>query len=278
MFAVSRTGATSSALTVDVRVTETGDMVAAGEEGSRSVTIPFGHSSTAFELPTVDDSDIEDDSVVTVSVSSGTGYEVVAPGAVSVTVRDDDLPLVAVAAGSAITEGGSAFFALGRTGSTSSPLTVDLTVSETGGDMVASTEEGSRSVTIPAGDSSTSFAIATVDDSDDEGDSTVTVRVSSGAGYGVISPGSASVTVSDDDAAPLPTVFTRSRSTLPVTEGATLVFEASRGFRDSVAAPLTVNIRVTEIGDTVAASDLGSRSVTIAAGDRVVDVLGGDDG
>ena len=244
-------------------------MVAAGEEGSRSVTIPFGHSSAAFELPTVDDSDIEDDSVVTVSVSSGTGYEVVAPGAVSVTVRDDDLPLVAVAAGSAITEGGSAFFALSRTGSTTSPLTVDLTVSETGGDMVASTEEGSRSVTIPAGDSSASFAIATVDDSDDEGNSTVTVSVSSGAGYGVVSPGSASVTVNDDDTA-TPYIFVEARSTLPVTEGAPLVFEASRGFRDSVAAPLTVNIRVTEIGDTVAASDLGSRSVTIAAGDRLV--------
>ena len=271
VFAVSRTGATSSALTVDVRVTETGDMVAAGEEGSRSVTIPFGDSSASFTVATVDDSDIEPDSAVAVTVTSGVGYGVVSPGSASVTVTDDDLPLVAVgAAGSPITEGDSAHFALSRTGSTTSPLTVDLTVSETGGDMVAPTDEGSRSVTIPAGDSSASFAVATVDDSDDESDSTVTVSISSGAGYGVVSPGSARVIVNDDDTAPVAYVFPSVRSTLPVTEGASLIFEVSRSFRDPVTAPLTVNLRVTEIGDAVAATDLGARSVTIAVGDSSV--------
>ena len=268
VFAVSRSGATGSALTVDLRVTETGEMVVAGEEGSKSVTIPASESSVTFTVPTVDDSDAEPDSVVTVSVDSGAGYSVVSPGSVDVTVTDDDLPLVAVAAaGSPITEGESAFFAVSRTGPTTLPLTVDVTVSETGGDMVASTEEGSRSVTIPTGDSSVSFSVATVDDSVAERDSTITVIVSSRTEYGVIPPGSASVIV-NDDATPTASVFLRARSSLPVTEGASLFFEVSRSFADPVTAPLTVNVRVTEIGDVVAAGDVGSRSVTISAGDR----------
>ena len=270
VFAVGRTGATGAALTVEVDVTETGNMVAAGEGGPRSVTIPVGESGVTFELPTVDDSDIEDDSVVTVTVTvtGGAGYEVVSPGAVSVTVRDDDLPLVAVAAaGSPVTEGDPAFFAVSRTGSATSPLTVYVTVSETGGDMVAAAGEGPRSVTIPFGHSNASFAVATVDDNDDEGDSTITVSVVDGTGYDVVSPGTASVTVSDDDAAPPARVSLWARSTPTVTEGASLIFGASRGFGDPVAAPLTVNVRVTETGGVVAAGDLGSRSVTIAAGD-----------
>ncbi len=286
VFAVSRTGATGSALTVGVSVAETGDVVAPGEGGPKSVTIPVGASSAVFEVATVDDGDVEGDSVVTVIVGSGAGYGVVSPGAVSVTVRDDDLPLVAVAAaGSAITEGESTFFALSRTGSAASPLTVDVvdvTVSEAGGDMVAPTGEGPRSVTIPAGDSSVSFSVATVDDSVDESDSTITVSVTGGTGhgtgapgtasvtggtgYGVVSPGTASVTETDDDEAPPPSVYLWGRSTLPVTEGASLIFEVSRGFGDLVTVPLTVNVRVAETGDMVAAS--GSRSVTIAAGDR----------
>ncbi len=269
VFAVSRTGATGSALTFDLLVTETGEMVAAGEEGSRSVTIPASESSVTFEVPTVGDSDIESDSVVTVSVTSGVGYGVVSPGSASVTVADDDLPLVAVAAAaSPITEGDSAFFAVSRTGTTTSALPVDLNVSEVGGDRVASTDEGSRSVTIPAGDSSVAYTVATLNDSVVEVDSTITVSVTSGADYGVIPPGSAGVVVNDDDTAPAASVFLRALSSLPVTEGASLVFRLSRRFGDPVAAPLTVNLRVTELGDVVAAGDAGARSVMIAAGDR----------
>ncbi len=269
VFAVSRAGATGSALVVGVSVSETGDVVAPGDEGSRSVTIPVGASSAVFEVATVDDGDAEVDSVVTVTVAGGAGYEVVPPGAVGVTVRDDDLPRVAVAAaGSAVTEGDAAFFALSRTGSTASPLTVDVTVSEAGGDMVAAADEGPRSVTIPAGDGSVSFSVATTDDSVDEGDSTITVSVAGGTGYGIVSPGTASVTVSDDDEAQLPYVYLRGRSTLPVTEGASLIFELSSGYRDPMTTPVAVNVRVSETGGVVAADDIGSRTVTIAAGDR----------
>ncbi|MDE0669192.1 MAG: hypothetical protein OXI48_09230 [bacterium] len=155
---------------------------------------------------------------------------------------------------------------MSRTGATGSPLTVELVVAETG-DMVAPSEEGPRSVNIPVGHTSASFEVATVGDSDREQDSVVTVRVDAGAGYGVVAPGSASVTVADDDAPP-PSVTIRALSRLPVTEGASIAFAVSRGFGDPTAAALTVNVRVSETGDVVPAGEMAPRSVTIAAGAR----------
>ena len=265
--AAADAGPSMAALTVRLSVSETGTVIAG--TAPVSVTIPDGATEVSFTVPTVDDTVNEDNSDITVRINSSTRYSVFVREA-TVTVTDDDLPLVAVAAGgSAVTEGDSAFFAVSRVGSTSSALTVDLVVSESGGDRVASTEEGSRSVTIPAGDSSVSFSVATVDDSDVEGDSTITVSVTDGTDYGVVSPGSASVTVNEDDTPP-PRVSVRPRSRLPMTEGASLVFEVARGYRDPVTAPVTVNLRVSETGNVLASSDVGSRSVTIAAGDRAV--------
>ncbi|MDE0654262.1 MAG: hypothetical protein OXI26_11490 [bacterium] len=264
--AATDAGPSTAALTVRLSVSETGTMIAGA--APVSVTIPEGATEVSFTVATIDDSVDEDDSDITVRIDSAIGYSVFIREA-TVTVADDDLPLVAVgAAGSPIGEGDTAFFAVSRVGSTTSALTVDLTVAESGGDMVASADEGSRSVTISAGDSSVSFGVATVDDSVVEADSTITVSVTGGADYGVVLPGSASVVVADDDSAPPVPVFLRSRSSLPATEGTSLVFEVSRGFGGSVTEPLTVNVRVSELGDVVAAGDVGLRSVVIAAGDR----------
>ena len=61
------------------------------------------------------------------------------------------VPAITIVAGtSPVTEGTSAVFTLSRTGSTTAALTVNVTVSETGGDMVAASNEGARTVTFLA--------------------------------------------------------------------------------------------------------------------------------
>ena len=126
-------------------------------------------------------------------------------GEASVSVSAD-VPLVVVGtAVSSVTEGDPVFFSVHRTGSTSSALTVNLTVSETdGGDMINVSQEGSRSVEIPEGASSITFSVATEDDDVDEDDSTITVAINAGADYRFDPSGSASVTVVDNDLAPAP--------------------------------------------------------------------------
>ena len=114
------------------------------------------------------------------------------------------LPAITIAAGaSPVTEGTSAVFTLSRTGSTTDALTVNVTVSEAGGDMVAASNEGARTVTFLANSTTVTLSIATASDSVAEANSVVTATISADTGspasYSVGAPDSAMVTVRDDD-------------------------------------------------------------------------------
>ena len=132
------------------------------------------------------------------------------------------LPAITIVAGaSPVTEGTSAVFTLSRAGSTTAALTVNVTVSETGGDMVAASNEGDRTVTFLANAATATLSIATASDSVDEANSVVTATISADTGspasYSVGTPASAMVTVEDNDTRDV----TVSATALPVNEGST---------------------------------------------------------
>ena len=127
-----------------------------------------------------------------------------APGAAPPGKGTAALPAITIAAGaSPVTEGTPAVFTLSRTGSTTDALTVNVTVSEAGGDMVAASNEGARTVTFLANSTTVTLSIATASDSVAEANSVVTATISADTGspasYSVGAPGSAMVTVRDDD-------------------------------------------------------------------------------
>ena len=140
----------------------------------------------------------------------------------SVSVADDDdpppvVPEVSVTAGSGVTEGGSAFFTVAASPAPPEPLSVSVSVGQSG-DFGAST--GSRTVTVPTSGSAT-VTVSTTDDSADEPDGSVSVSVNAGSGYTVSSTQrSASVNVADNDDPPptdLPEVSVTDAS--PIVEG-----------------------------------------------------------
>ncbi len=88
-FTLTRTRAVTNSLTVNVTVSESGDAVAAGNEGSVSATFLVGSPTAALSVATEDDDVMDDDSAVTATVSPGAGYVVGAPSAASVTVQED---------------------------------------------------------------------------------------------------------------------------------------------------------------------------------------------
>ncbi len=141
---------------------------------------------------------------VSVTVTAGRGYRPGEPASATVAVRDDDEPVVTIAARAAsVTEGDDARFAVTADRAPARALTVALMVSETGaGDHVAAASEGPASVTLASGATEATFALATVYDGVDEPDSVAVVTVKAGGGYAVGSPASASVTVRDGGAAP----------------------------------------------------------------------------
>ena len=88
-FRVKRTVVTAGALTVRYRVSETGAMVASGEEGAKSVAFADGDTEKTVTVPTVEDTGHEADSTVTVTLTADAAYDV-GTGTADVTVTDDD--------------------------------------------------------------------------------------------------------------------------------------------------------------------------------------------
>ncbi len=258
IFTLTRTEELAIALAVEVTVSETGDMVAAGDKGTRTVTFGAGATTATLEVPTADDSAVEPDSTVTVAVQDGDGYVPGTPSEAEVVAEDDD-PAVTVAAGGNVTEGAPAIFTLTRTRDTAIALAVEVTVSETG-DMVAAGDKGTRTVTFAAGAATAALEVPTADDDADEPDSTVTVVVEDGGAYDPGTPSEAGVVARDNDGPPVVTVAAGGN----VTEGAPARFTLIR--TKDPAAGLAVEVTVSETGDMVAAGDEGTRTVTFGAG------------
>ena len=202
-FTLRASPAPAAALPVAIVVSQTGAYGAA--TGSRTVNIP-NTGSYILTVATTDDSSYESDGSVTVTVNTGTGYTVSATaGSATVAVADDDNPppatlQVSITAGSSITEGGNASFTLTASPAPAAALPVTVLVSQSGAYGAAT---GLQTVYIPTTGSQT-FTIATTGDSADEPDGSVTATVRDGTGYDISqSQASASVTVRDDDDAPV---------------------------------------------------------------------------
>ena len=266
-FTLTRTGDTAAELTVEVSVWETGDKVAPGDKGLTTVTFDAGASAATLTVPTQDDNADEPDSTVSVAVADGDAWDTGMPSVAEAAVADNDepapsaVPVVTVAAGGDVTEGADARFALTRTGDTTAELAVEVAVSETG-DMVASDDEGTRTVTFGAGASTATLTVPTRDDGADEPDSTVSVTVADGDAWDPGTPSAAEVAVADNDEPAIPVVTVAAGD--DVTEGADALFTLTR--TGDAAAGLTVEVAVSETGDMVAPDDEGARTVTFGAG------------
>ena len=94
VFTLSRTGATGSALTVTVALTEQSgrDLLPDGAATQRTVTFARGASAAALAVELKDDELTEPDGDLTAAVQAGAGYTVGDPSTATVTVEDDDAP------------------------------------------------------------------------------------------------------------------------------------------------------------------------------------------
>ena len=265
-YTLTATPAPTATLSVTVNVSETGDMIASTSEGARTVMISTSGAG-ALNLPVVDDDASESASVITAMIASDASYVVGSPAAATVTVADDDtptLPVVTIAAVSAsVTEGPGVAVAYTLTAAPAptAPLAVSVTVSETG-DMIASANEGARTVSIPTTGTMT-LRIPVVDDTATEPASMITARIAAGSGYTAGTPASAVVTAADDDL-PAMSIATAQRS---VAEGTELVFTVTSSL--AAAGPLAVSVRVSESGGSaIAGASPRTETVTIAPGGR----------
>ena len=214
---------------------------------------------------------------------------VAAPADVVLTVLDDDLPTVSIAAPTLVRDTGHLYeieadtnrWELTRAGLTEDTLTVDLSVSDTGAFTVAG---AAATAVFSAGMDTTSYTPITDDDDDDEAHGTVTVTVDAGTGYAPGTASSAAVAVRDDDG-PLLEVSIDAAVTAP--EGMAAVFGAKAENSDgtltaagdlarlfSGLTAVTVNAQSAD-GSAMAASDYTAFDGSVALDAFEVTALGG---
>ena len=234
--------------------------------GVATVTIPVGESSATFNVAALDDAFAESGETVIVSVASASGgnfESLVVSGtnnSVTTTIADEttaDTVLVSLAGPAAVIEGattGNYTVTLGQAAVTA--VTVNLTYTGTATDGADYT--GVIAVTIPAGATSATFNLATIDDIRADSGETIIVTLGSisGGGFEAIAANTAANSVTttiSDEATPDATTVNLS-ATASVAEGGSILYTATLTNAAITATTVTIT---------------GGTTITIAAGQTV---------
>ncbi|HMP83803.1 MAG TPA: Calx-beta domain-containing protein, partial [Verrucomicrobiota bacterium] len=203
-FRVTRVGGTNLALTVNFQITGTASAPGDCPDLGTSVVIPAGENFVDLPVMPVDDGTVELDEFLKLTLISAPGGKIVAPSTAIITILDantNGLPTVWVSATNqpyAVEGGDSGTFVFSRTGDTAQSLTVYLNTAGSavsGGDYTPLP----ASVVIPVGQNSVNIPVNPVDDPAVEGDETVVASLIVHDTYRVLYPGTATVTIQDND-------------------------------------------------------------------------------
>jgi subtilisin family serine protease len=206
-FTVHRTGSTASALTVTYTLSGTAQNGTDYQTMSTSVTIAAGASSASVAVNPIDDSVVEGDETVVLTIVSNSAYTAGSPGDATVTIADNDQspplrPVVAVLATDALaSEAGpdNGAFRITRTGSTAAALTVRFVLTGTARNGV-DYQTIASSVIIPAGATSATITVRPVNDPFIELPETINLSLSSDPAYEVdLLLNAATVLINDND-------------------------------------------------------------------------------
>ena len=239
----------------------------------RSVSVPAGATRVTIPMTIIDDSVIESNETMVLTLLPGTGYNLDANRSGqkhTLTIADNDTPLPTVNITSAAggDEGDDVTFIITATPAPTTALPVSVTVTAVGDYGISG---GARTVSIPTSGSFT-LTLPTTDDTVDEENGSVTLTVEAGAGYSVGALSSQTASITNDDLPtqrltepPQPTISITGGSA--VTEGGDVVFTLTA---DPVpAANLAVTVSVTESGNVASSGATGARTVTIGTGGTV---------
>src|SRR3989440_157901 len=203
-FTVSRAANTSTALTVNYTLSGTAQNGSDYQQLGTSVTIAAGASSATVTVRSIDDSQVEGNETVVLTLAANSAYTAGSPSSATVTIADNDQPplptVTVVASDASASEQGpnTGSFTVSRAANTSTALTVNYTLSGTaqnGSDY----QQLGTSVTIAAGSSTATRTVRSTHDTHAELNQTVVLTLAANSAYTVGSPNSATVTIADND-------------------------------------------------------------------------------
>ena len=275
--AVALSSPAAAACSVDY-ATANGTATQPDDYATTSGTLSFaaGESVKYISVPVTNDLVLESTEALAVTLTGPVGLNLGSASIHTLTITDDDVPLVTIAASDAAANesGDPGQFTITRTGGVAGPLNVTLTVS---GTAVGDTDYAAISTTqtIPDGQASLAVNVSSIQDSDNEGGETVMLTLAGGSGYAVGSPSAATVVIADDD-----------RSTVSLVANDPDASEAPGNpgqFTVTRTAPVNVGLTVnlTRAGTATNTTDYASvvASVAFASGEvsKVINISPVDD-
>ena len=273
-FMVVRNGLTDNPLTVTYTVG--GSAVAATnyQPLSGSVTIPAGANSAAIDVTPIDNgaAGTNTNSTVVVTLATSAAYQVGTYNSDTVTIDDDKLPQVSIAASTPFAVEQTAApgdFTISIASAQPNDLVIPYTVS---GSAISGTdfEVLSGSAIIPAGQTSVVVPVVPLSDPNEFGFTTVQVTLTSGSGYELTASQSAVVSIEGNMSLPAVTI----QATAPVADeiaGTNGQFTVTR--TGSTADPLTAYYTIAGTALDGTDYNLLPGSVTIPAGQTSTTIL-----
>ena len=216
IYTFSRTGPTTSALTVNYGITGTADatdytgILSTGT--GKTISFAAGSGTATLTIDPTADTTIEADESVALTLAAGTGYTLGTATAVVGTITNDDFPVITLAvAPAAVTEDGASniIYTLTRTGPTTSALTVNYAIAGTADatDYSGATPGTSKTISFAAGSATATLTIDPTADSIIEPNETVALTLAAGTGYTLGTATAVVGTITNDDFNSSPTAL-----------------------------------------------------------------------
>jgi hypothetical protein len=266
VFTVTRSAASANPLTVNLYITGTAANGVQYQKISNKVTIPANQTTATVTITPLDDKKALGDTTVVLDILAGNGYTVGNPEADQVTIQDK-APKVSIAAANAtVTEAAGDHHTTQFTVTLSAAPAADT-------DVLLSVSGDARSgrqfqalpkkVTIPAGQTTTSFTLTPLDDNAALGDQTLTVSLLGNPKKFSVDTSKPSATVTIQDSEPIVSVAasTPNASETSLSAG---VFTFSR--TGGTASALTVKFSVSGTAAPGKQYVALPKTVTIGAG------------
>jgi serralysin len=268
VYTFTRTGATTSALTVNYGINGTGDSTdytGATPGTGKTITFAAGASTATLTIDPTADTIVESNETVALTLATGTGYTIGTTTAVTGTITNDDFPSVTLAVSpSSVLEDGTAnlIYTFTRTGSTTSALTVNYGITGTAdsSDYTGATPGTGKTITFAAGASTATLTIDPTADTIVESDETVALTLATGTGYTIGTTTAVIGTITNDDL--LPNLNLSANQT--IVEGNTNPQNVTYTVTLSNASTQTITVQyATANGTAIAGSDYTSTSGTL---------------
>ncbi|MFM6726780.1 MAG: lectin-like protein, partial [Dolichospermum sp.] len=209
VYTFTRTGSTTSALTVNYSIAGTAianDYTGATPGTGKTITFAAGSSTATLSIDPTADTTVEPNETVTLTLATGTGYIVQTTTAVKGTITNDDTvrPKITLAINySGISENSpnNFIYTFTRTGATTNPLTVNYNIAGTAdaNDYTGATPGTGKTITFTAGSSTATLTLDATADSTVEPNETISLQLVAGTGYNIGTTAAQIATIINDD-------------------------------------------------------------------------------